>query len=73
VILMKQDQIDAIVASFPTLPDTAGIPKPAYCRIAHRSPASADRDIATGVVESVLVGGSRRVIVGSVRKLFGVR
>lgn len=69
VIQMKPNQIDAIIASFDSLPNTAVVPKPAYCKLAHRSSASADRDIASGIVDSVLIGSSRRIIVGSIRKL----
>ncbi len=58
------------LSSFDALPDTAGVSKKIYCLIATRSPASADRDIAAGIVDSVMVGGSRRILVGSIRKLF---
>lgn len=67
---MKQSQIDAVVAKYPYLPDEAVVPIPVYCQLTTRSKASADRDIATGVVQSVLIGGSRRITVASIRALF---
>jgi hypothetical protein len=39
-----------------------------YCALTHRSRASANRDISSGLVESCKIHKSRLIIAGSIRR-----
>jgi hypothetical protein len=54
---------------FKSKPDEAGVSIPVACAITDRSRASINRDIKAGRLESVKINGSRRLRVGSLRKM----
>lgn len=58
-----------ILKSFSDLPDEAGIAIPVWQSLSGRSRASTYRDLKAGMLESFLIGRSRRLRVGSCRKV----
>ncbi len=58
-----------ILKIFSDLPDEAGIAIPVWGALSGRSRASTYRDLNAGILESFLIGRSRRLRVGSCRKV----
>ena len=54
---------------FDLLPDTAGVDLDTAGAILGRSKSSTRRDIKAGRLQTFTIGKSRRVLVGSIRKL----
>lgn len=68
---MHNDQIQAVLQQFKNLPDEAGVSLPVTGYLINRSRASIYRDVKAGRLEAVKIGGSKRIKVGSIRKLQG--
>lgn len=58
-----------IIKQFPSLPDEGGIAIPVWMAISGRSRASTYRDINAGKLDSFTIGKSRRLRVGSCRRV----
>ncbi len=58
-----------ILKRFSDLPDEAGIAIPVWQTLSGRSRASTYRDIKAGILQSFLIGRSRRLRVGSCRRV----
>ncbi len=58
-----------VIEQFESLPDEAGIAVPVWGILSGRSRASTYRDIDSGRLESFTIGKSRRLRVGSCRRV----
>jgi hypothetical protein len=63
------DEFARKMARFDLLPDSAGVDVDTAGAILGRSKSSTWRDIKAGRLQTFSVGKSRRVLVGSIRKL----
>jgi hypothetical protein len=66
---MNLDQLNYAISRFSKLPDNSGVAVPVACSILGRSDVSIWRDVNAGRLESFKIGRSRRILVGSIRKV----
>jgi len=67
--MTKLEKLAAILATFDSLPDCAGVPIAVGCAVTGRARASIYRDVAANRVEAFKINGSTRLRVGSLRRL----
>ena len=70
---MNKEKLLAALAAFTSKPDEAGVSVSVTVELLESSRASVNRHIKSGLLDSFKVGNSRRVTVGSIRRVCAAR